>query len=533
MKNIIWFLLLTLFVASCYEDKGNYTYHDINQLEITGVDSVYKVDQFDSLHIKPDFKGTQYDQEDLFEYQWEINHKVVGNTKNLACQITAPLGSNACRLMVTDKDLGTSTFCDFQIYVSSSTASDAIVVLSNYKGQAELSFRRLDKANASFATNYYQNLIGKPLGHGPKKISQNYLPYEKNSSLQILLDEGLKAMEAETMQEREGGGYVDKQFIYDVSIPRPDFMDYKVTGVNHYMGSYREIIPGMLMQNSSSYFIAEDKMTVLFHLAMPTQRVFEGKNHYSPYGGKFSPLAFPAYNTPDGQGYATSDDYYLFDETAGRFVRCVARGALVKVDGLGEYSGYKMQYGLYTSDKNYCIAVLNNGTKAKGLYLKLPGKAGELTAIPYTLVGEVDIPQDILNEKSICQMMDKTPHLMVATGSRLFKCNVKNWEMGTVPGLTDCVKTLQDYGYSGEAEITCMFVSRSQKSILLGVSRYGGDLNGSSEELKGDVLVIDAETYELKDSYKGVCGYPADILVKYQTFYKDGKDKNGILKDNI
>ena len=50
----------------------------------------------------------------------------------------------------------------------------------------------------------------------------------------------------------------------------------------------------------------------------------------------------------------------------------------------------------------------------------------------------------------------------------------------------------------------------------MGVSRYGSDVTGESDELKGDVIVLDTETWKVRNYYPEVSGYPADVLVKYQ-----------------
>ena len=43
MRNLYLFLLilLPLFCISCYDDKGNYDYHALNQAEVAGIDSMY------------------------------------------------------------------------------------------------------------------------------------------------------------------------------------------------------------------------------------------------------------------------------------------------------------------------------------------------------------------------------------------------------------------------------------------------------------------------------------------------------------
>ena len=69
----------------------------------------------------------------------------------------------------------------------------------------------------------------------------------------------------------------------------------------------------------------------------------------------------------------------------------------------------------------------------------------------------------------------------------------------------------------------------TEQEILLGVSRYGDDTEGMSEELKGDVLVLDLKTGELVKKYEGVAGVPVDVKIKYQKWLRDGKEGGNIV----
>ena len=75
--------------------------------------------------------------------------------------------------------------------------------------------------------------------------------------------------------------------------------------------------------------------------------------------------------------------------------------------------------------------------------------------------------------------------------------------------------------------------SRSEKNIVMGISRYESDEQGMSEELRGDLLVIDATTFEPVYHYKGIAGMPVDVMVKYQSYYRDGKDNDDHMVDPL
>ena len=52
MKSIIYIGLLLLTLTSCQEDKGNYTYRNINEISVTGIAATKTVTQF-SICYKP------------------------------------------------------------------------------------------------------------------------------------------------------------------------------------------------------------------------------------------------------------------------------------------------------------------------------------------------------------------------------------------------------------------------------------------------------------------------------------------------
>ena len=53
-------LLGGLAITACYDDLGNYSYREINELHVEGIESAYARDVDDSLNIVPVLQGTQY-----------------------------------------------------------------------------------------------------------------------------------------------------------------------------------------------------------------------------------------------------------------------------------------------------------------------------------------------------------------------------------------------------------------------------------------------------------------------------------------
>ena len=171
--TLLYGLLLAPFLCSCYEDEGNYDYHEINEIEVENMLSNYAVDVDDSLIITPIVKGTLYSDTARFTYKWEIGGTTVGEQHDLRIQVDMVPGFKYSRLVVTDKETNVKKFHEFGVNVSSSTAGDLIMVLSKYQGRAELSYLRLDKP-ANWVVNYSQNRYETSLGDNPQQLAICY-----------------------------------------------------------------------------------------------------------------------------------------------------------------------------------------------------------------------------------------------------------------------------------------------------------------------------------------------------------------------
>ena len=84
MTRLIYFILGVL-VASCYDDKGNYTYQEVNTLDVS-LNKVYSVrlDKDTTVTIIPQLSQSLQENEDNLEYTWlhsTTNHNFYGHGK--------------------------------------------------------------------------------------------------------------------------------------------------------------------------------------------------------------------------------------------------------------------------------------------------------------------------------------------------------------------------------------------------------------------------------------------------------------------
>lgn len=236
----------------------------------------------------------------------------------------------------------------------------------------------------------------------------------------------------------------------------------------------------------------------------------------------------------------------LFDETVGRFLCTSGWGSSfvqIPETDIPAWPGYRLIYATHTNRANYCVALLAKGEQVKALILKLPSNNNErvgtdkVQKIPFELVAQMDMPQNVMNAGSDFYQFKAKEYNLVSAGDKLYSGNVFSWSSGVLPAE---VFSLASLGYGHDAVITCFEMSRTEKTLVLGVSRYGDDTSGNSDELKGDVIYLDAQTWQVKKDlkgkdmiYRGVSGYPVDMIIKWQNWYRDGKNQTGKLMDAI
>lgn len=553
MKKInilLYIILFTLFATACYEDLGNYDYREINEIEVDSIKSRYNCDTDDSLCIYPVLTGTQYSDTSRFTYSWEIGGKTVSVRHNLEIVVDMQPGHKYSRFIVMDKETGIKKYHEFAINVSSSTAADLIMVLSKYQGRAELSYLRLDKANANWAVNYFKDRHNEELATDPKQLAifycqANYYPFTNSyGRILVLADDKLRLMDKRSLQPDTTDVYLTgESYTGTASYPKPDIDGYKPEYINEVMPIFRRTGYGWQHQAYSVQISGGSLYGTTLAPNVWTNKAYPNKK--SPYKGKLAPFGYwdDMSNTPSTtmpqMGYSTGD-FIVFDKTARRFASGSAYGVdEIKTEDLKAFPEYdNMLWGSATNLPNTTsLAVLNNGDNCRFVLLQ-KGENKENKEPTKNLSAEI-AAGPLVTTSSKFYMMKYTDYLFFTQGDKLYRYNLLNIQAGIAPSEKDLFAKLSDYGYAADAVITDLCVSRSEKTLLLGVSRYGSDPEGMGEEPKGDLLYFDLNattiniTYREDKSYKGISGIPVDVEIKYQNYWRDGLDIDGTLIDNI
>ena len=136
LLNILWFVALVAF-QSCYDDKGNYDYHDLESVVIdtvgAGIQQEYSIMRFDVLHLSPKiyFEGQLVDDKSNvpLTYEWTIFSAttgvgsstvsdVIGTERELNAEISRTGGNYLVQLVVTNQNDGIKKFFRVPVAVS-------------------------------------------------------------------------------------------------------------------------------------------------------------------------------------------------------------------------------------------------------------------------------------------------------------------------------------------------------------------------------------------------------------------------------
>lgn len=168
MKIYIGLLLVFAF-ASCYEDKGDYDYHEINEVKISGIDKQYEINRWDTLIISSAKVENSLTENADLKYAWYLNYKKIGDAKDLNYIISDKAGVYQARFEVMEPAADSVRFfCDFKVVVRTQYAQ-GLMLLSDNQGTPELSFMStLDNPNKEIAHDIFkvenkQSLAGRPL----------------------------------------------------------------------------------------------------------------------------------------------------------------------------------------------------------------------------------------------------------------------------------------------------------------------------------------------------------------------------------
>lgn len=214
MKYII-LVVISLIFLSCYEDKGNYIYKEINEIKIEGLKSEVKYRMIDSLNINPIIKSSMSDNQS-YTYEWtatkldgklgfESKPIVIGQEKNLKYFVDLPIGKYFIALNVKDNANGLIWSNRINLTVSSSTYR-GWMILSDNEGKVKLDMIEDSSNRPMISFDILSNSLLKQQ-YSPEKIQIMSLDFGGNWEVFLLTGNGCSRLIAEDLTWEESNDF--------------------------------------------------------------------------------------------------------------------------------------------------------------------------------------------------------------------------------------------------------------------------------------------------------------------------------------
>lgn len=226
--NLLFIISLSVILASCYDDKGNYDYIHLPDITIKTKDTV-NITQFHTLELPADVNldgGTEND----YEFNWRIwsnniggvnQQKVIGDTRNLVYKVTDAPGTYTLVLTVRNKVTDVKTYKQIPLVISGSI-TEGWMVLQERDGKSDFDLIMSPYFSNRVSTdkilqNCYESGNGGPLvGRGVKIGS--FFALGRYQEVIVLTDKDGVRLSAVTMQKT----YDYSTLMYDMSSWKPE-----------------------------------------------------------------------------------------------------------------------------------------------------------------------------------------------------------------------------------------------------------------------------------------------------------------------
>lgn len=485
MNKIYLFLsmLLSAVLTACYEDKGDYDYHPVNEIQITNISKEYVREKWQNLSIEPKLQFILGETGSV-AYRWEINGKRVSEELNLSYDVAQDVADDPYKCRFTTIYLPDSTrfYQEFDLRVV--TPYDrGLMVLSEQEGKAMLSFRAQDEEGKEFSKWVFRSENGAYLEGKPLSLEQSY-PHDDNilvatSRANYKLDRKilklLKRYDGSTMLDKDPGFEMKFCTFSDMVMGE----DYGCAiGTNGRVYTFRKY---------NDYFSTPSPM--------PVPDYYDANNLYD-YRLSDKCLIVTV-------GWGGSMRFFLgYDEKNGRFLYFYHQSSTtIDADQLNTVFAREPVIGLPI----LAIGAWKSNTFASFFFDPQTGvakvvKSHDRTFSKMTEADVLTLSKHHFTASTILKFSDKDGRAVFTSGHL-----IRQLHMDDVTGESTVLSDKLPEG----AEITCLKFSTDQKLL------YAGVLSKRDDEYKGDLYVLDAVSGDIVETYTGVGGRLVDVIEKF------------------
>lgn len=171
--------MFLLGMASCYDDKGNYDYKEMNDIEVSVSTETSYYSLGDKVISKPELTFALGCESQNLAYEWSYDGHVIAHSKDLEWVADTVAKNKDLRLAVLDKSTGVSYFGSTTISISSPYVKDGWVILSEKDGNSMLTFMKFQTEEGVLkpvvTRDIYRMINKEPLGSQPVSIYPHWV----------------------------------------------------------------------------------------------------------------------------------------------------------------------------------------------------------------------------------------------------------------------------------------------------------------------------------------------------------------------
>jgi hypothetical protein len=457
-------IALTVFLFSCSEDKGNYDYVELNNVEISAIEAHYTVEQMSSLAINPKLNFSLSKDEDAFEYLWymySIYSKGAADTlsfeQNLDAKVEVAPDNYTVVYKITNKTSGVFYTHQFNVLVTGSF-TNGLFILSEIDKKANVA---MISGSEKIYEDVYFNINEKYAGKNPVGIKHIKNRYE--NSILIFCDDKNGGVNLEPNSLKDIGTFNDLFWVAE-EYPAPKaFLGY--SGDEYAITRNGLHFRDFVMRPPSKFGAPEISSVDLFPELFDRDIFYDNKNEQFIKYGDYS--TGPVTNMPDS----------LFNPAdIGMKLLCGGDGFKGNAYGLfydSETNSYHSLISAYTFEysKNF---------------------------IP---IKKIEIKTATEIDKASCfDLSSLSPQIFYAVDNKLYCLNVD----------TDVTKLVYSFDSNFKIDHFELVKAMNDRRMYIGTSSAEGGKTGSVHvvdvELNGSVSVL--------KSYENVAGRIVDFMFK-------------------
>lgn len=201
MKKIyITLLILAVSLSSCFDDLGNYSYKAINEVEISGLNSSYRIEYPDGLlKIEPEVESSLPNiSSDRYTYEWKAveafpktGSYIIGTEKNLNTEPGLLPGNYTLYYKIMDKETNIIWSNYTSLNVATSTARGFLLIGNDKDGNMQLDMIRMPVGqDTTVAVDLLRNANLPPQKGATNVMFTGVMANMDNSKLWVMSKEG-------------------------------------------------------------------------------------------------------------------------------------------------------------------------------------------------------------------------------------------------------------------------------------------------------------------------------------------------------